>query len=272
MSESAQSMYSGTMAVPERNRVDIASLAAYLSSRLPGFDGPIELRQFRGGQSNPTYLLSCGPLHYVLRRRPAGKLLPSAHAIDREFRITSALQGSGVPVARPLLYCDDESVIGSSFYIAEYIAGRQFWEPLLPDLAAAERSAIYREASRIIATLHQIDPASVSLADFGSTADYFQRQIARWTRQYRASESVRIDAMEQLIAWLPEHAPRDNELRLVHGDYRHRQFLSCLCGSEGRCAAQVRRRGFLSCLCGSEVSERGRKSLCLSAFPPVWGR
>lgn len=220
LSESAQSMYSGTMAVPERNRVDVARLAAYLSGRLGGFDAPIELRQFRGGQSNPTYLLGCGPRRYVLRRRPAGKLLPSAHAIDREFRVTSALQGSGVPVAKPLLYCGDESVIDSAFYIVEYVAGRVFWEPLLPDLAAAERSAVYREASRVIAALHRVDPASVGLADFGSTADYFQRQIARWTRQYRASESDRIDAMEQLIAWLPEHAPRDNELRLVHGDYR----------------------------------------------------
>src|SRR5574337_1742778 len=220
LSESAQSMYSGTTTVPDRNRVDVGRLAAYLSGRLPGFDGPINIRQFRGGQSNPTYLLGCGKLRYVLRRRPAGKLLPSAHAIDREFRITLALQGSDVPVAKPLLYCSDESVIGSSFYIAEFIEGRQFWEPLLPGLATAERLAIYREASRIIATLHRIDPVSVGLTDYGSTADYFQRQIARWTRQYRASETIRIDAMEQLIAWLPEHAPRDSELRLVHGDYR----------------------------------------------------
>ncbi|MBW7926081.1 MAG: phosphotransferase family protein [Burkholderiaceae bacterium] len=213
-------MYSGTMAVPESSGFDVSRLAAHLSDRLTGFDGPIELRQFRGGQSNPTYLLTCGALRFVLRRRPAGKLLPSAHAIDREFRVTSALLGSGVPVAKPLLYCDDESVIGSSFYILEHIAGRQFWEPLLPDLSPVERKAIYREAGRTIAALHRIEPASVGLADFGSTANYFQRQIARWTRQYRASETIRIDAMEQLIAWLPEHAPCDNEVRLVHGDYR----------------------------------------------------
>lgn len=208
------------MEVPERHRVDVARLAAWLSERSSGFDAPIELQQFRGGQSNPTYLLRCGPKRYVLRRRPPGTLLPSAHAIDREFRVTSALRGSDVPVASPLVYCDDDAVIGSAFYIAEYVDGRVFWEPLLPALAAAERTAVYREASRVIATLHRLNVASLGLADFGSSADYFQRQIARWTRQYRASEGDRIDAMEQLIAWLPDHVPHDNELRLVHGDYR----------------------------------------------------
>ncbi len=220
MSDSAQALYSGTMAVPERNRIDAPRLTRYLAAFLPGFDEPVEIRQFCGGQSNPTYLLTCGRLQYVLRRRPGGQLLASAHAIDREFRITSALEGTAVPVARPLLYCDDASVIGSAFYVVEYVAGRVFWEPLLPGLSPHERSSVYREAGRVIGQLHRLDPAALGLADYGPNSDYFQRQIARWTKQYRATEMDRIGAMEDLIAWLPENAPRDGELRLVHGDFR----------------------------------------------------
>ncbi|MDR1967609.1 MAG: phosphotransferase family protein, partial [Burkholderiaceae bacterium] len=175
---------------------------------------------FSGGQSNPTFRLSAGGKKYVLRRRPAGKLLPRAHAIDREFRVTSALAATDVPVARPLLYCDDVNIIGSAFYICDYVAGRVFWDPSLPGMAPQERAAIYNEENRVIAALHSIDPATVGLADYGRTGNYFERQIGLWSKQYWAARTVPVEAMEQLMNWLPRHMPTDEETRIVHGDFR----------------------------------------------------
>jgi aminoglycoside phosphotransferase (APT) family kinase protein len=213
--------FAGTMPVPERQRFDESALERYLVTQLAGFRTPLKVEQFRGGQSNPTFLLTAGDgARYVLRRKPAGVLLPSAHAVDREFRVISALHGSTVPVARPLCLCSDESVIGTMFYVMGYAAGRNFWDPTLPGLSVSERAAIYDEMNRVLVALHTLDYAAAGLADFGRPGNYFARQIARWSKQYRASETERIDAMEKLIAWLPGNIPPDEETTLVHGDYR----------------------------------------------------
>jgi aminoglycoside phosphotransferase (APT) family kinase protein len=213
--------FAGTMPVNERQRFDEASLQRYLRAHLPGFRGPLQVRQFRGGQSNPTFLLRTGEgEEYVLRRKPAGTLLPSAHAVDREFRVTGALHGTAVPVARPLLLCEDPDVIGTVFYVMSYVAGRNFWDPTLPGLSAAERAAIYDEMNRVLATLHTLDFATHGLADYGRPGNYFARQIARWGKQYRASQTEDIEAMERLLAWLPANIPAGEETALVHGDYR----------------------------------------------------
>lgn len=212
---------SGTRPVSGKNAFDLGQLQRYLSSRLKGWeDGPIECAQFSGGQSNPTFLLTTGGKQYVLRRRPAGALLAQAHAIDREFRITSALLPTEVPVARPLLYCDDPAVIGSAFYLVDYVAGRIFWDPALPGLTPPERGAIYDEENRVIAALHRIDPAAIGLADYGRPGNYFERQVARWVKQYQASKGDDVAAMNHLMDWLPRHVPADHESRIVHGDYR----------------------------------------------------
>jgi len=213
--------FAGTMPVADRLRFDEAALERYLHAQLPAFVSPLRVEQFRGGQSNPTFLLTAGDgTQLVLRKKPAGTLLPSAHAIDREFRVIRALHGSAVPVARPLCLCVDEAVIGTMFYVMEYAAGRAFWDPTLPGLSAAERAALYDEMNRVIVALHTLDYAAAGLADYGKPGNYFARQIARWSRQYRASETERIAAMEKLIEWLPANIPGGDETALVHGDYR----------------------------------------------------
>jgi aminoglycoside phosphotransferase (APT) family kinase protein len=180
------------------------------------------VRQFDGGQSNPTYLIDASSGRYVLRRKPPGALLPSAHAVDREFRVISALRHTDVPVPKALCFCDDESIIGTVFYVMDYVPGDIYRNPDLPRLATAQRAKIYDELNRVIAALHSIDPAEVGLADFGKAGSYAERQIARWTKQYRASETDKIDAMERLIDWLPAHIPAEEEeqTRIIHGDYR----------------------------------------------------
>lgn len=203
-----------------RQDLDVNRLASYLASRIPEFGGKARARRFGGGQSNPTFLLTAGERRFVLRRKPTGALLPSAHAIDREFRVNAALTGSAVPVAPVHLLCEDDSVIGSSFYLMDFIEGRIFWDPSLPGMTPEERGAIYDELVRVIAALHTIDPVAVGLGDYGKPGQYLERQIARWTRQYRASETDRIDAIEALIDWLPQHRPPDGETRIVHGDFR----------------------------------------------------
>jgi aminoglycoside phosphotransferase (APT) family kinase protein len=213
--------FAGTMPVPERQRFDEAALERYLCARIPGFAGPLTIEMFRGGQSNPTFLLTAGNgARYVLRRKPAGQLLPSAHAVDREFRITQALHGHGVPVAEPICLCEDLGVIGTMFYVMSYVRGRNFWDPRLPDSGNAERAAIYDEMNRVLVALHSIDYTRLGLADYGRPGNYFARQIARWSKQYRASETEPIEAMEKLLAWLPRNIPPGDETTLVHGDYR----------------------------------------------------
>lgn len=203
-----------------KQTLDLDRLAAYLRQQLPGFGGPLAAEQFAGGQSNPTYLLTAGDRRYVLRRKPPGVLLPSAHAVEREYRVIEALAHSGVPVPRVLLLCTDEAVIGSTFYLMAFVEGRSFWDPSLPGMTPEQRAAIYDEMNRVIATMHGVDYTAAGLTGFGRPGQYLKRQIERWTRQYRASETGRIDAMERLIEWLPAHVPAADETSLVHGDYR----------------------------------------------------
>jgi aminoglycoside phosphotransferase (APT) family kinase protein len=216
----------GTRPVAEQHRFDIAALEAYLHQHLPGFEGPLSVEQFKGGQSNPTYKLTTPGRSYVMRAKPGpvAKLLPSAHAIEREFTVMKALHGTAVPVARMHVLCDDESVIGRAFYIMEYVEGRVLWEQSLPSLNPAERGAIYDEMNRVIAALHSVDFRERGLADYGKPGNYFERQIARWTKQYQASITQPIEAMDRLIEWLPAHIPdsaRDeSQVSIVHGDYR----------------------------------------------------
>ena len=215
-----QEKFSGTQEVREAHRFDAARLEAFLEDRIEGFQTPLEVRQFKGGQSNPTYQLITPNRKYVLRRKPPGKLLPSAHAVDREFRVISALHPTGFPVARPYLLCEDESVIGTMFYVMDCVEGRIYWGPMLPDQSPKQRTAIYDAMNETFARLHNLDWRKLGLEDFGKPGNYVGRQVARWTKQYKASETERIDEMEKLIEWLPQHLPADARDSVVHGDYR----------------------------------------------------
>lgn len=212
----------GTMPVAERQQFDLAALEAWLKANLDGFAGPLQAEQFKGGQSNPTFKLVTPAQSYVMRTKPgpAAKLLPSAHMIEREFRVMRALAGSGVPVARMLALCEDEAVIGRAFYLMEFVPGRVLWNPALPGMQPAERGAIFAEMNRVIAALHSVDYSAIGLADYGKPGNYFERQIARWSKQYRASETEKIPAMDNLIEWLPQHIPPGEETAIVHGDFR----------------------------------------------------
>lgn len=209
-------------AVTERHRFDSAALAAHLSEHLPQFRGPLEVSQFQGGQSNPTYLLTTPERRYVMRSKPGpvARLLPSAHAIEREFRVMRALAAQGIPVPRMDLLCEDESVIGRAFFIMQHIEGRIFWDQSLPGMTNPERGAIYDEMNRVIAQLHAVDIERAGLADYGKAGNYFERQIGRWSKQYRASETEACEAMDRLIEWLPSHIPPGEETSVVHGDFR----------------------------------------------------
>ncbi len=217
---SRQEDMTGTTAVRAAHNFDVAALEAYMNTHVPGFAGPIAVEEFKGGQSNPTYKLITPGHAYVLRRKPPGKLLKSAHAVDREYRVVSALQGTGVPVARTHALSEDESIIGTAFYIMDFVSGRIFWEAALPDMAAADRARIYDAMNDTIARLHQVDYESVGLGDYGRAGGYISRQVTRWSRQYEASKTEDIPAMDKLIAWLPDNIPTDEETTIVHGDYR----------------------------------------------------
>ncbi|MEM6301398.1 MAG: phosphotransferase [Pseudomonadota bacterium] len=202
--------------------IDTESLERYLPGKLPGFSGSLSAEKFAGGQSNPTFIIRNGEQKWVLRRKPPGELLASAHAVDREYRVLKALADTDVPVAKTYLLCEDDDVIGSMFYIMEYLDGRVLWDPRLPEVDAnAEREAIYEEMNRVLAALHRVDPKAVGLEDFGKPGSYFERQVSRWTKQYRASETEVSPAMETLIEWLPANMPADDgQVSLVHGDFR----------------------------------------------------
>jgi aminoglycoside phosphotransferase (APT) family kinase protein len=215
-----QRTFSGTKDVAERLRFDAGRLESYLREHVPGFAGPIALSQFKGGQSNPTYLVETPQRRYVLRRKPPGKLLPSAHAVDREHRVISALYTQGFPVAEPILYCADEAVIGTAFFVMSHVDGRVFWDAEIPSSNPAERAQVYDAMNATLARLHSYDPAAIGLGDYGRGENYVARQIERWSKQYRASETERVEDMERLIDWLPAHLPPAQKPRLVHGDYR----------------------------------------------------
>jgi aminoglycoside phosphotransferase (APT) family kinase protein len=218
--------FEGTKAMAGTHAFDTAALQAYLQQRLPGFAGPLTVQQFKGGQSNPTYKLVTPGAAYVMRSKPGpvAKLLPSAHAIEREFRVMGALGGTDVPVPQMLLLCDDESVIGRAFYVMQMVEGRVLWEQSLPGMTREQRGAIYDEMNRVISALHRVDVAAVGLTDYGRPGNYFERQIARWTKQYQASVTGPNEAMDRLIEWLPRHMPasaRDESMvSIVHGDFR----------------------------------------------------
>jgi aminoglycoside phosphotransferase (APT) family kinase protein len=205
----------GTKPVEDRHRIDVGALQAFL-----GFDIS-QVEQFKGGQSNPTYRLTAADgKRYVLRRKPPGKLLPSAHAVDREYRVISALHKVNFPVAKPHVLCEDESVIGTAFYVMDCVEGRVLWDQSLPGMSKAERFAIWDELNRVIALLHTIDYEKIGLADFGRPGNYIARQVARWTKQYQASETEKVEAMDNLIAWLPKNIPPETGTTVVHGDFR----------------------------------------------------
>jgi len=215
-----QSAFSGTKEVPERLRFDAGRLEDYLRAHVPSFAGPIVASQFKGGQSNPTYLVETPLRRYVLRRKPPGRLLPSAHAVDREYRVISALSAQDFPVAEPVLFCADETIAGTAFFLMAYVEGRVFWEPHMPASDPAERAKVYDVMNATLARLHTFEPAAIGLADYGRGENYVARQVERWSKQYRASETAPIDEMERLITWLPAHLPPPQAPRLVHGDYR----------------------------------------------------
>ena len=210
----------GLRSPPAQHAFDQGRLAAWMQAHVAGFSGPIEVQQFAGGQSNPTFLVQSADHRYVLRRKPPGKLLPSAHAVDREYRVITALAGTEVPVAKAFALCEDATVIGTAFYVMDYVEGRLFWDAALPEVAAPQRRAIYGEMTRVIAALHSVDYAAVGLGDYGKPGRYIERQVGRWTQQYRASQTESIDAVERLIEWLPKHIPEDEQTSIVHGDYR----------------------------------------------------
>jgi len=211
---------SGVKPVEERHRIDEASLERWLRSNVEGFAGPLEVRQFKGGQSNPTYQLVTPGQTYVLRRKPPGKLLPSAHAVDREFRVISALHPTGYPVARPFGLCMDESVLGTIFYVMEMVEGRILWDQNLPSCTPQERRDIYMAKLKTLADLHNLDHESIGLGDFGRPGNYMARQVDRWTKQYRASETEKLEDMDRMIVWLAATIPEQERTSVVHGDYR----------------------------------------------------
>ncbi len=218
--------FTGTREVAASHAFDAGQLESHLRHRLDGFAGPLAIEQFKGGQSNPTYKLITPTRQYVMRSKPgpAAKLLPSAHAVEREFRVMKALAASAVPVPQMLLLCEDEAVIGRAFYIMSFVEGRVLWEQSLPGLQRSERAAIYDEMNRVIAALHQVDVSAVGLDGYGKPGNYFERQIGRWSKQYLASVTEPIAEMDQLIAWLPAHLPASaldtSQVSVVHGDYR----------------------------------------------------
>jgi aminoglycoside phosphotransferase (APT) family kinase protein len=203
-----------------RHAFDADRLWEWLRPLVSDATQAVPIAQFDAGQSNPTYLIDGGTRKLVLRRKPPGTLLPSAHAVDREFRIMRALAATNVPVPRCLALCEDPTVIGSAFFVMEYVEGRIFRDPALPSVDPAERGPIYTEMNRVIAELHSLDPNAIGLADYGRSGSYIERQVQRWTKQYRASQTEDIPAMDRLIEWLPQHIPPGDETRIVHGDYR----------------------------------------------------
>jgi aminoglycoside phosphotransferase (APT) family kinase protein len=220
MTQDSQERFAGTRPVAPQHAFAIDRLAAFMRQHVDDFRGDLQVEQFKGGQSNPTFLLTAGGKQYVLRRKPPGTLLPSAHAVDREYKVITALAGSDVPVAKTYALCEDESVIGSMFYIMDYVPGRILWNSALPGHEPVERAALFDEMNRVIAALHQVDYKAIGLGDYGKPGNYLERQVARWTKQYRAAETERIEEVENLIAWLPKHIPATDETSIVHGDFR----------------------------------------------------
>jgi len=218
--QTREQLNTGTKPVADSHRFDEGALAGWMAANVEGYEGPLQVRQFKGGQSNPTYQLITPRQTYVMRRKPPGKLLPSAHAVDREFRVISALYPTGFPVARPYGLCTDDSVIGTMFYVMQMVEGRILWDQSLPAYSPPERHAIHMAALRTLAALHNTDYKAIGLEGYGRPGNYMLRQIDRWTKQYKASETRRLETIERLIEWLPKTAPEDDQTTIVHADYR----------------------------------------------------
>lgn len=204
----------------EHDTLALARLGDWLKRHVAAFGDLASMTKFSGGQSNPTFRLSDGARDYVLRRKPFGNILPSAHAVEREYRLITCLHPTGYPVARPYALCEDPSVLGAPFYVMEMVAGRTFWDAALPDADASERRALYHATVDALADLHGIDPQAVGLGDFGAAGSYFERQVGRWTKQYRAAQTETVDEVERLIEWLPRTLPVQDRTTIIHGDYR----------------------------------------------------
>jgi aminoglycoside phosphotransferase (APT) family kinase protein len=215
-----EQLNTGTKEIAESHRFDESRLLAWMQANVEGFQGPLEVRQFKGGQSNPTYQLITPSKKYVMRRKPPGKLLPSAHAVDREYKVITALYPTGFPVARSYGLCTDDEVIGTWFYIMDMVEGRILWDQSLPEYQPAERHAIFMAKLKTLADLHNTDVAAVGLSDFGRPGNYFGRQVDRWSKQYRASETDKVETIDKLMDWLPQTLPTDDLTSVVHGDYR----------------------------------------------------
>lgn len=220
MTQSRQEDFAGVAAPPEHLKLDEAALDAYLRARIDFYRGPLRVEKFKGGQSNPTYLLTTPERKYVLRRKPPGKLLPSAHAVDREYKVMTALHAQGFPAPRTFALCEDPEVIGTVFFVMDFVEGRIFWDASLPDVPREARAPLFHALTDTLADLHLIDYAKAGLADFGKPGNYFARQIDRWSKQYKAAETERIEAMDRLAAWLPTAIPKDDATSIVHGDFR----------------------------------------------------
>ena len=217
---SSAGAHSQTTAVRRGHEIDAAALERYLAANLADFRGPIEIRQFEGGQSNPTYFLRASGRDYVLRKKPPGQLLPSAHQVDREYRVMTALRDAGVPVPRTRLLCTDAGIIGTAFFVMDCVEGRVFRQPHLPGVAPDDRAAMYDDMAGVLARLHAVDVAAVGLTDYGKPGNYYSRQIARWSQQYVAAKTDDVPAMDRLMEWLPANIPPGDETAIVHGDYR----------------------------------------------------
>ena len=212
--------FTGLSDTPEHLKFDETALDAYMNAHVDGYAGPLSVKKFKGGQSNPTYLLTTPAKKYVLRRKPPGKLLPSAHAVEREYKVMTALGGEGFPVPKTYALCEDADVIGTAFFIMDFVEGRIFWDASLPDVPKEERKALFHGLTDTLADLHMIDYEKAGLGDYGKPGNYFERQIGRWSKQYEAAETSTIDEMNNLIRWLPTAIPADDATSIVHGDYR----------------------------------------------------
>jgi aminoglycoside phosphotransferase (APT) family kinase protein len=220
MTLDAQTAFSGTVAPEGADKIDETKLAAWMDANVAGFEGPLEVLKFAGGQSNPTYRINAKSKSYVLRRKPFGPLLPSAHAVDREYKVIAGLHPTGFPVAKPFGLCTDDSVIGSWFYIMDMVEGRTIWDGAMPDSEPATRRATYEAMIDTLAALHNTDVEGAGLSDYGKPGNYFERQVSRWTKQYRAAETEVMPEIERLIEWLPRTLPAQDRTSIVHGDYR----------------------------------------------------
>jgi aminoglycoside phosphotransferase (APT) family kinase protein len=220
MSETPQPIVQGLVDVRSAHRFDESAMDGYLKQHLEGYTGSPVIKQFEGGQSNPTFLVTSGERRYVLRKKPPGTLLPSAHQIEREYRIYRALEGTGVPIPRAYFLCEDPSIVGTAFYVMDFIEGRNFRDSSLKDLTPGDRRAAYTDMCRVLAALHGVDYKAKGLEDFGKPGNYFERQIGRWTKQYVAAKTHDIEPMDALVEWLPKNIPEGTETTIVHGDYQ----------------------------------------------------